>query len=829
MVDNYMGNLFPFKLTSRTIILLSFLFASFSNFLSAQSLPDKTKPETITAIEKKSDDIKKVMMYKDLATYYFNVRAIPDSSIILLEKALALSKRLRDTVGIKICQEDLGRVLLRSNRISEGMSHLSILLASAEKKGDKNEIARLNYQIGRSITTTDSKNIPLQYRYLLTALSLYDQLKNLSKVVNIRIRLAMLREEQGHFNLAEKEYLELINYAKEKGYGEMHVLYFGLSSLYEARNIYPKELIYLYKSLNSLETAPQSLSNDQTKTLVYFSLTKHYNTVQKYAEVKDIAVKGMQISRRIRDFDMFYSIFKNLASSLFYQNKYKEALSLSINTFKEVPPSSNFQRRMINGIIGKCYLELNKPDKAEPYYLEMNKYVQGMSHEFKSGEIYENYLSKHYIDMAELYVALKKYQKASTFLHHFEEVSRKTMFDSYRLRSLEIQIKIDTAKGDFRSAFLNATLFKKIYDSIGNLQSKRAVADLVLKYGSDKKDQDILLGQKNLELLKKQQIIQDNKLMQTEMKLELEKRAAFQQQQVNLLERQKRDNDLQLAKYAVERQKSKISLLNKESLLHYAALDKEKMLRNIILIGLAFLLIIIGLLIYGYNLKIANNRRLLLQKNEIDSKNQSLKKLVSEKEWLLKEIHHRVKNNLQIIMSLLHTQSFYLKDPAALGAIKDSRNRVHSISLMHKKLYQEENIGSINLKAYIREIVDYLRQSFSIKQEIRFDLDIADLLVDPSQAVPIGLILNEAITNSIKYAFPSDNKGVISIKLTRRDSELLLNISDDGIGLQDKYMDPKSSSLGLELIQGLSSDLNGICKIKNDNGTSIFIKFPYQG
>jgi len=210
----------------------------------------------------------------------------------------------------------------------------------------------------------------------------------------------------------------------------------------------------------------------------------------------------------------------------------------------------------------------------------------------------------------------------------------------------------------------------------------------------------------------------------------------------------------------------------------------------------------------------------------ITHKNNQLQHYLDEKEWLLREIHHRVKNNLQIVMSLLNSQSTYIDNESALTAIHDSQHRVHAMSLIHQKLYGSENVSSIDMSVYIRELVTYLADSFSTGQRIRFEIKIESLEMDVSQAVPLGLILNEAITNSIKYAFPGERSGVISILLsTNTPGHCVLNISDNGIGMPSHFNTKKPGSLGMSLMQGLAEDLNGNFSIENSGGTTIIISF----
>jgi two-component sensor histidine kinase len=204
--------------------------------------------------------------------------------------------------------------------------------------------------------------------------------------------------------------------------------------------------------------------------------------------------------------------------------------------------------------------------------------------------------------------------------------------------------------------------------------------------------------------------------------------------------------------------------------------------------------------------------------NLITQKNGQLQHFLTEKEWLLKEIHHRVKNNLQMVMSLLNSQSAYIDNQPALSAIHDSQHQVHAMSFIHQELNNTGSVSLIDMSAYIRELVSYLRESFNTGQRIRFELNVEPLELDVSQAVPLGLILNEAITNSIKYAFPNDRNGIITISLSNASSNhYLLSISDNGIGMPLHFTRKKKGSLGMSLMEGLSEDLDGNFAIENKN------------
>lgn len=179
-----------------------------------------------------------------------------------------------------------------------------------------------------------------------------------------------------------------------------------------------------------------------------------------------------------------------------------------------------------------------------------------------------------------------------------------------------------------------------------------------------------------------------------------------------------------------------------------------------------------------------------------------------------------------MVIGLLGTQSGYLKTEEALAAISDSQHRIHAMSLIHQKLYQSDNLSAINMPDYIHELVDYLRNSFNIRQAIRFKLNIDRIELDLSRCIPLGLILNEAITNAIKYAFPDGREGIIIISLSQvPEHKILLTITDNGVGLPAAFDIHTRNSMGMNLMQGLSEDIDGDFDIVNHDGTSISISF----
>ena len=204
---------------------------------------------------------------------------------------------------------------------------------------------------------------------------------------------------------------------------------------------------------------------------------------------------------------------------------------------------------------------------------------------------------------------------------------------------------------------------------------------------------------------------------------------------------------------------------------------------------------------------------------------------LKEKEVLLKEIHHRVKNNLQVISSLLYLNSKKIKDKDALGMFKESQNRVKSIALVHERLYQSKDLGKIDFIDYVQKLTSDLFRSYAVNPEvIKLENNIENIPISIDTAVPCGLIINELISNALKYAFPAyeeqNKKGLINVCLHRNgNDELILTVNDNGIGLPREFNDKKKLSLGLQLVDTLIAQLEGSLELDLSSGTAYKIKF----
>ncbi len=264
------------------------------------------------------------------------------------------------------------------------------------------------------------------------------------------------------------------------------------------------------------------------------------------------------------------------------------------------------------------------------------------------------------------------------------------------------------------------------------------------------------------------------------------------------------------ARYENERKERQIELLSSENKVRELQLDRSITIRNYI-IGISALILIFAFFVYrNYRLKQKTNKDLSL--------------LLEERETLLKEIHHRVKNNLQIISSLLKLQAGTLKDTSAVEAINEGQNRVRSMSLIHQQLYQSEDPGGVYLDEYLHDLTSELFDAFGIGDEdVECRIETNKLRLDIDTVIPLGLILNELITNSLKYAFVNKKQGLLEIRMNENDSKLEVEVADNGKGVTLEKLQ-NSNGFGWKIINSLSRKLKAEIDILNNEGTTVQLK-----
>lgn len=364
-----------------------------------------------------------------------------------------------------------------------------------------------------------------------------------------------------------------------------------------------------------------------------------------------------------------------------------------------------------------------------------------------------------------MFLETKDYAQAEKYIRKMEALAKGDNTVLVKKAIEKHRFTLDSLHGHYISAIRHYQQFKIFSDSMEMVKHDRQVAQLKIEYESEQKDRDIDLKEKH------------------------------------------------------------ISMLTTETSVQKELIQHEATKRNFSYVVGALLFLLLVISSWAYNIKRRANLQLKQQQFEISQQNITLKQLLDERDWLLKEVHHRVKNNLQIVISLLNTQALHLNNETARQALRESRNRMQAISIIHQKLYRSDSFSGVNMNYYVSELLDYLQDSFSIHDYVRVETDLDCTELDVSQAVPIGLIINEAVTNAIKYAVPFNAKPQIHITLHCDDEDVVLSIADNGPGFPADFDPQTSASFGVSLIIGLVRQLRGKVTFDNKAGVQMNISF----
>ena len=288
------------------------------------------------------------------------------------------------------------------------------------------------------------------------------------------------------------------------------------------------------------------------------------------------------------------------------------------------------------------------------------------------------------------------------------------------------------------------------------------------------------------------------------------------------------DNETQLInqQVAFDLYQKENLLLEKEKIIENNKLSSEhsKSQRAYLILGMVALVFVI--LFLGISVRMNKSRQhdLFIKNKHIAQQKNVIEAALKEKEFLMKEIHHRVKNNLQIVSSMLSLQADKISNNDVKEILQEGRQRINSMALIHQLLYNQNNMSYISISNYLQTLVGQIETSFnSNSSKIKVSVSCDDIKLDLDSAIPLGLIVNELITNSFKHAFKKNPDGVIEVSLTKKDKSFTLLVKDNGEGFD--YESKKEQSLGMELINILVQQINGEIKFTNQNGTSAQVIF----
>ena len=625
---------------------------------------------------------------------------------------------------------------------------------------------------------------------------------------------------------------QIVDFDSEKPYKKVFVDTdnFGASYLDVLEESYP-------------QAKPDSLQFSMLNDLAYFWHTRNLKTSL------DFALKGLELTKAKKD-TLWEGRFQiTQAAILLRMEKLDSALDVLHQAKMKVLEKD---LPFLNTQLGYVYERKGQLDRAADYILEslrlgeklsdkkaialaysdlsnlfwkQSKFEAGLDYGLKSAEIFEDrdindldYGFTLYV-VGNNYLALQEYQKALNYFEHSIAIGERYGFYNNLSDVYISEVDLYTFLNEFekaKSAGENAVKYAELLDnnfmlmrswsSIGKLQNIQgkyvsAIESLKKSIAIASEDfEDAFYLSQTYETLGKAYAGNHN----------------YQEAYQAFAEYDNLKNKVFTAEadHRTSLLRTEFDVAQKESTiqLQEAQITRQRTRQTLIIIVVILLVLYLVLLYKAIQNNIKKNK--LLEKKNI------------ENEFLLKEIHHRVKNNLEIVSSLLALQSAEINDPKVVDAMQKSKHRIQSMSMIHQKLYQEKSLSSIEMKAYFEELANYVVNVFDAEKRIEVFFEMNAMELDVDTAIPIGLIVNELLTNSLKYAFPNNQKGIIKIGLKKEHGQLFLKVSDNGIGKSDKeeYI---GTGFGTKLIQLLTRQLEGKMKLDIENGTMVSFEFQH--
>jgi two-component sensor histidine kinase len=585
-----------------------------------------------------------------------------------------------------------------------------------------------------------------------------------------------------HFDSAEAQLVRFLRETEKLHIPPSLTTNYWLGEIYESKGEMDKAQFY---ALRALENLNHNISLQGQS--VYTLLAENYSKTGDLAEELRYGKMAVETAVGFKDATPQVScIF--VVDALLRGSRPQEAIDYLKEFDKANPAVTTRQKAALAYCFGRSYDLLGQLEKAAPWFRQLSGLRQEIEQETNNAIFRQYGLSAFQADLftGEFYVDYGKFQQAKPILEKAVKEKNRYLDKDNESELHLLLFRADSAMGDLHSAIDHYLQYTAIKDSIYNIERYKQAERLQVQFETKQKEKSI-------------------------------------------------------------------ELLQSEGRRQNAELARESLVRKITLAGIVLLLILAGLAYYAYRAKRRNVTRLQVQQEKINVQNATLQQLVGEKDTLLgekdlllQEVHHRVKNNLYVIMSLLESQSAQVENRDARAALLDSQNRVHSISLLHHKLYGSANVMTVDMVVYISELCNSLGDTFGIRKrgiEIRHSLEPVKL--DVSQAMPIGMLLNEAITNALKYAFPGDVRGdvrgnaqgdiredirggetpQIRISLSHLDTgEICLEVRDNGVGLPAGFAS-RPHSLGMTLMKGFSTQLDGKLVMEDHTGFRIRLLF----
>lgn len=504
------------------------------------------------------------------------------------------------------------------------------------------------------------------------------------------------------------------------------------------------------------------------------------------SKATDYALESLKLGEELNDRKAIALAYSDLSGLLWKQSKFEQGLEYGLRSEKAfiLRGIKDMDYSFTLYVIGINYLDLKNYNQALLYFQK----AIDMSEQYG----FYNNLADAYISLIDLYALLKEYKKA-------EEASKSAIKYAKLLDNnfLHMRSWLSVAKVQ--------NLTKRPDEAIESIKT-------CLKVATDKFGDKYYLQQAYKELGSAYAATGDFENAHTAfLTYDNLKDSVF------TAEADRRMAEFQ-TQFEVAQKEATISTQQQ-------SLQQQKNLQRLTYGVVGLLVFILGGLYWSFR----NNKRvsgkLEVLNSDLENKNKQLDKRNAENELLLKEIHHRVKNNLEVVSSLLALQSAQIDDPDIQEAMLSSQNRVNSMGILHQKLYQGEQLAFIEMKNYFINLSENILDSYNASDRVTVECSMKEIELDVDTAVPIGLIVNELLTNSLKYAFPKGQKGIVTLSLNDMgEDRLQLRIADNGIG-KTLNQQPQGTGFGTQLVALLTRQLDGTIQQEVTDGTIISIQF----
>jgi two-component system, sensor histidine kinase PdtaS len=515
-----------------------------------------------------------------------------------------------------------------------------------------------------------------------------------------------------------------------------------------------------------------------------------YNAFQNFTDGAATFKKALDIKYQLNDQrGILYTL--EILSTIYYRNKQFDSslmyASQALQLAQQYSKSSNMELSRLNK--AAALVRLNRLPEAGEEIKELQKLdVNGTN---------VNLMVRYNVLMGNFYLAKRADSLAR---HHYDVALRRAALNQFpELYAVVYNNMADSyyERGDFKTAYQYARKYTEIASDLYTGENVISLGNLETILKTDRSADEI------------RYLNNENKLNQLELLRESELRAALEKENIlqdSIRKALSRENESKVRELQAEKKLREV--LSEDNIKQEDRLQSERNMSLLLLVTITAMLVLGVIIFYLYRKQRRKNAIILKQSDDM--------------QVLMKEIHHRVKNNLQVISSLLDLQALSIKHDQAAEAVKEGRNRVQSMALIHQNLYNEGNIKGIKVKTYIDTLAQGLFHSYNIKaRSVHLTTDIDDLNLDVDTVIPIGLILNELITNSLKYAFRDKEYGEISVMLKKDGDNLVLKVRDNGDGFPpDSSMQPETT-FGIKLIKAFAQKLKARLSIYNDNGACV--------